>query len=91
MPDQETMSALLNAYGVSAGSSGAGFNWVNLLLGIMFGIVGMYAFNQGRKERNYKPLVIGVALMGYPYFVSNTWLVLLIGIALTAALYFWRD
>ena len=30
-------------------------------------------------------------VMVYPYFVSNTILAFIIGIALTAALYFWRD
>ncbi len=29
--------------------------------------------------------------MAYPYFVSETWLMFLVGGALTAALFVWRD
>jgi len=35
--------------------------------------------------------VIGIVLMVYPYFVSNALLTFAIGIALTAALFFWRE
>jgi hypothetical protein len=36
-------------------------------------------------------MVIGIALMAYPYFFSQMLAVYLIGIVLTAVLYFWRD
>ncbi len=91
MPDQQTLSTMMNAYGMDASSGGMGFNWVKLLFSFVFGIIGIYAFNYGRKEKNYKPVVIGIALMGYPYFVSNTILMVAIGVGLSAALYYWRD
>ena len=36
-------------------------------------------------------LVIGVALMGYPYFVSDGWLVFAIGAVLCYLLYLFRE
>jgi hypothetical protein len=92
MPDAQTLNAVLNAYGVSNPiSSGGGFNWWNIIGGIVFSIIGWYAFMQGWKQKSIRPSVIGIALMIYPYFVPNTWLVFVIGIALTAALFFWRE
>jgi len=34
---------------------------------------------------------IGVALMVFPYFIDPTWLLYTIGLALTAALFVFRD
>ena len=34
---------------------------------------------------------IGLALIAFPYFVSQTWLLYAIGLALCGALYIWRD
>ncbi len=36
-------------------------------------------------------MIIGVALMGYPYFVSETWLVFSIGALLCFLLYLFRE
>ena len=63
----------------------------NVLGGIIFGGVGLVAFTYGRKMANFKMLGIGIALMGYPYFISNTLLLYVIGCVLTGALYFFRD
>lgn len=90
MPDNETLNTILNSYTISSVPA-EGFNWGNLLVGLFFSIIGMYAFNHGRKERNYKPVVLGVALMGYPYFVNNTLYSIVIGVALTSAFLIWKD
>ena len=92
MPDAQTINSILNAYGVSNPiGGGGGFNWLNIISGIIFGIVGWYAFMHGKKEKKWRPMMIGIALMVYPYFVPNTFFAVAIGIALTAALYFWRE
>ena len=54
--------------------------------GFLFGSIGFVAFVYGKKQASYKPLVIGILLMAYPYFVSNTILLYGIGILLTALL-----
>lgn len=61
------------------------------LLGmIVFGLIGLGAFRYGRKNGQRTTLWLGVALMFYPYAVSATWLLYVIGAALCAALYFFR-
>lgn len=44
----------------------------------------------GRKQRSGVPLLCGVCLMIYPYFVSNNILLVLIGVALMSLPYFFR-
>jgi len=91
MPDGQTLNSILSSYGISnVTGSGGGFNWWNLLSGFIFGIIGWYAFLHGKREKSWRPMVIGIVLMVYPYFVPNTLLAFAIGSALTAALYFWR-
>ncbi|OAI43429.1 hypothetical protein AYO41_00020 [Verrucomicrobia bacterium SCGC AG-212-E04] len=58
---------------------------------ILFGSIGLGAFFYGRKASSWRALVIGFALMAYPYFVTETWLLYAIGSALTAALFIFRD
>jgi len=48
-------------------------------------------FVYGKKLALWKPMVIGIALMVYPYFVSRTWLMYAIGVALCVFLYALRD
>ena len=87
--DEQSLNTLMNTYGVS--SSGFNFSWPNIIGSMIFGIIGWYAFSHGRKEKAYKPLAIGLVLMVYPYFISNTFWMYVVGIVLTASLYFWRD
>ena len=62
-----------------------------LFAALIFGLIGLVAFNYGRKNTLIGPMVTGLALMIYPYFVSQTWAVYLIGAALCGVLVFWRD
>jgi drug/metabolite transporter (DMT)-like permease len=62
-----------------------------LFASIAFGIVGMVAFRHGKRYGLWQPLVIGIALMVYPYFIDQTWLLYGIGCALCGALYFLRE
>jgi hypothetical protein len=63
----------------------------SLFASMLFGIIGLAAFVYGKKQMLWRPLVIGVALMAYPYFVAKLWWLYLIGAGLCAALYLWRD
>jgi hypothetical protein len=58
---------------------------------LIFSGVGLVAFVYGKKQRLFKPMILGAALMVYPYLVSNTILLYAIGIALTAAVVLLRD
>jgi hypothetical protein len=43
-----------------------------LLAGLIFGTIGWGSFSYGRKLELWKPKAIGVALMVYPYVLSQT-------------------
>jgi len=62
-----------------------------LFAALLFGLVGIIAFNYGRKNACWGPMVLGLALMTFPYFVSQTWAVYLVGTGLCVGLYFWRE
>lgn len=53
-----------------------------ILGAILFGIIGWVAFRRGRKASNGVLTWTGVALMLYPYVVSETWMLWSVGIAL---------
>ena len=69
----------------------AGFSVWGLVGGFIFSSIGFVAFMYGKKNSYFKPLIIGIALMAYTFFIRSTVALYLIGICLTAALYFWRD
>ncbi len=56
---------------------------------VVFGLIGLAAFRDGRKNERRLSLWIGVALMLYPYAIEQTWLLYLVGAALCAGL--WWD
>jgi hypothetical protein len=58
---------------------------------LLFGAVGLGAFLYGKKMVLYKPMVIGIVLMAYPYFVPQPWLIYTIGCALCLGLFVFRD
>lgn len=57
---------------------------MTLFLGLFFGVIGSVFFFLGRRKHDPLYLLVGVALMVYPYFVSNVWLIILVGAALSA-------
>ena len=61
-----------------------------LMWSILFGAFGMGYFAYGKKQRSPVPFVVGIALMVFPYFISNVYVVVLIGVVLLAVPYFVR-
>ena len=59
--------------------------------GLLFGTVGFVAFMYGKREASLRPMLIGAALMAYPYFVANLLVLYGIGVLLITALFVWRD
>ncbi|TXH72141.1 hypothetical protein [Thiobacillus sp.] len=62
----------------------------SILWGLLFGSIGLGFFLYGKKQQAIVPLFCGLALMVFPYFVSNTFLLVAIGAVLTALPYFVR-
>ena len=67
------------------------FSAVKIFACTIFGAIGFVAFIYGKKNKFFRPMIIGIALMAYPYFISGTFFLYFVGIVLTAALYFWRE
>ena len=61
-----------------------------LLWGLLFSAIGMGFFLYGRKQKRAIPLVCGIVLMVYPYFVPSTIWLVVIGVVLCAVPYFVR-
>jgi hypothetical protein len=62
----------------------------SLGLGVFFGAVGLAYFVYGKKQQRFVPLLCGIGLMVFPYFMSNTVLLVVVGLALSAIPYFFR-
>lgn len=58
---------------------------------ILFGLIGFAAYRYGKRTTRNKVKWLGVALMLYPYAISGTAMLYLVGAALCLGLYFWRD
>ena len=58
---------------------------------LIFGVIGFAAYRYGRKSSRPVATWGGVALMLYPYLVSETWLLYIVGVGVCAAIYLFRD
>lgn len=61
-----------------------------LLWGILFGSIGLALAIYGKQQRAAVPLLCGIGLMIYPYFVPNVIAVVAIGIVLSGLPFFFR-
>lgn len=61
-----------------------------LLWGLLFGSIGVAFALYGKQQRAAVPLLCGIALTVYPYFVPNVIALVAIGVVLMAIPYFFR-
>jgi predicted membrane protein len=61
-----------------------------LIWEMLFGAIGLGFFSYGKKQKAIIPLVTGISLFIFPYFVSNVTLLVVIGFALIVLPYFVR-
>jgi hypothetical protein len=66
------------------------FNTSVLLWGTLFGGIGLGFIIYGKKQRAVVPLVTGILLSVFPFFVTNTYLIVFVGCLLIALPYFVR-
>lgn len=62
----------------------------SIMWGVVFGALGMGYLLYGKKQQRGIALLSGVLLCVFPYFVSNVFLMILIGIIVMALPYFIR-
>ena len=67
------------------------FSWAKTIAYVLFGGIGFVTFVYGKKQENLKALLIGIALMAYPYFLASTFWLYAAGVGLCFLLYVWRD
>lgn len=65
-------------------------NATQLFLGVIFSSIGLGYFMYGKKQKMTVPLVCGLVLMIFPYFIESSVVLSLIGIALSVLPYFLR-
>ncbi len=58
---------------------------------ILFSIIGYAVYRYGKKKAVAVPKWIGIALMLYPYVVTETWLLYVCGVGLSIAAYVYRN
>jgi len=68
-----------------------GYTVAGLIGGLLFGGVGFVAFIYGKRNQEFQPMIVGLLLLGYPYFVKDTITLYLAGIVLTVILFIWRE
>ena len=96
-PDPADYLAQLTGNNVNTALSGANapagasiLSPANILAGVLFGAIGLSGFIYGKKNTLWRPMILGIALMVFPYVPMATWALYLVGGILTAALFFWR-
>ncbi len=63
-------------------------NEAMLVWSVLFSGIGIGFFSYGRKQKSVIPLLTGVALMAYPYFMPNVTVLVIVGVLLLAIPYF---
>ena len=61
-----------------------------LIWGVLFGSIGLGFLTYGKRQKAVVPLVVGIALLLSPYFISNVLILVAVGMALIALPYFIR-
>jgi len=61
-----------------------------LMWGLLFSSIGLGYFIYGKKQRAIVPLMTGIALFIFPYFITNVYILVLTGAALIALPFFVR-
>lgn len=63
----------------------------SLLVGFFISLGGMAAFAYGKKTNRFVPLIGGLVLMIYPYFVSNVFVMGVVAVGLVVGMILIRE
>ena len=61
---------------------------LTLMMGVLFGSIGLGFFVYGKKQKAVIPFVNGIGLMALPYIISNIYILILLCIGLVFLPYF---
>jgi len=86
---QELPQVVLSRIAAGGGDGGLfGFSVWGLIAGIVFSAIGYFYFRAGKRESDFITLGTGIALMGFPCFVTNALHIVLVGTGIMALHYF---
>jgi hypothetical protein len=87
--DNDAVMEVSRRIGAQGGGAGTLFGMTawGMMASLLFSGIGYYYFKRGRYQNDTVKTGCGVALMVYPYFVSNAFYIALIGAALMAVPY----
>jgi hypothetical protein len=63
---------------------------ITFIVYVLFGAIGLGYFVYGKRQSKVVPLICGAGLIVYPYFVTNTVLLFVIGVVFLGLPYFIR-
>ena len=61
-----------------------------LIWAMIFGAIGLGFFTYGKRQKAVVPLSTGIALFIFPYFISNVYMLVVVGLVLVVLPYFVR-
>lgn len=67
-----------------------GMTTASMLWGLLFGSIGTAMFIYGKKQSVFMPMLCGASLVIYPFFVTQTLWLVVVGVVLTGLPYFVR-
>ena len=76
---------------VASLENGPGMTTALLVWGMLFGAIGLGYFVYGKKQGALVPLFCGLALMIFPYFISDVYLLVIISGVIAVLPCFWRE
>ncbi len=82
-PTDDVMKNVLNdPSGMKSMLGSFSLSWI--IVAGLFGIIGMAYFMYGKKSLRYIFLICGIVLMVYPYFVTRTLYMVIVGVVVSA-------
>jgi hypothetical protein len=88
--ERRTTGVVFRPFNFTVRRFGIALDTSSLLWGLLFGSIGLGFFVYGKRQKTVVPLACGLALMIFPYFVSNTILLVILGAVLMVIPYFVR-
>ena len=62
-----------------------------LICSLLFGSIGVGYFIYGKKQQKMVPLISGIGLCAFPYFIPNPYVMVIVGLLLAAAPWLLRE
>lgn len=62
-----------------------------LIWNVFFSVVGAGYFVYGKRQQETAPLICGLVLMVFPYFITNPWALFIIGTILMGLPFYFRE